>query len=113
MFCRLLLDTSPASPRGVWILLGVLAFISEVHAHLPDMGHKESRDGGAGRALTLSQLAARLGVKPQTIYDLRSEGRGPKGFRVGSELRFRKKVVDAWIRHLEDEDEQRHLRGSR
>ncbi len=45
---------------------------------------KESRDGGLDRALTLSQLADRLGVKPQTIYDLRSEGRGPKGFRIGS-----------------------------
>ena len=76
------------------------------------MGQKDSRDGGV-RALSLSELAARLGVKPQTIYDLRSEGRGPKGFRVGSELRFRKKVIDAWIRQLEDDDEQRHLRSSR
>ena len=38
--------------------------------------------------LSLSELA-RLGVTVQTIYDLRSQGRGPRGFRVGRELRFR------------------------
>jgi hypothetical protein len=42
-----------------------------------------------GPVLTLSQLAAQLGVTVKTLYDLRSQGRGPRGFCVGRELRFR------------------------
>jgi predicted DNA-binding transcriptional regulator AlpA len=34
-------------------------------------------------ALSLSELAAGLGVSVQTIDDLRSQGRGPRGSRVG------------------------------
>ena len=47
--------------------------------------------------LTLSELAAHLTVSVQTLYDLRSKGRGPRGFRVGRELRFRRSEVDAWL----------------
>jgi excisionase family DNA binding protein len=58
--------------------------------------------------LSLSELAARLRVSVQTIYDLRSQGRGPRGFRVGRELRFRISEVDAWLARLEDADARRH-----
>ena len=44
--------------------------------------------------LSLSELA-RLGVTVQTIYDLRGRGRGPRGFRVGRELRFRVSEIDS------------------
>ncbi|GAB2564287.1 hypothetical protein GCM10027033_21300 [Leucobacter ruminantium] len=54
--------------------------------------------------LTLSDLALMLGVPAQTIYDLRSQGRGPRGFRVGRELRFRAAEVEAWIARLEAAD---------
>jgi excisionase family DNA binding protein len=54
--------------------------------------------------LTLSELAARLGVSAQTIYDLRSQGRGPRGFRIGRELKFRASEVDTWLRRLEEAD---------
>ncbi len=37
--------------------------------------------------LSLSELASRPQVSVQTIYDLRSQRRGPRGFRVGRELR--------------------------
>jgi len=40
-------------------------------------------------AMTLSELAAYLSVNPRALYDLRSQGRGPRGFRVGRQLRFR------------------------
>lgn len=50
-----------------------------------------------GPVLTLSQLAAQLGVSTQTLYDLRSQGRGPRGFRVGRELRFRVSEVEDWL----------------
>ena len=39
--------------------------------------------------LSLSELCAQLNVSTQTIYDLRSQDRGPRGFRVGRERRGR------------------------
>jgi excisionase family DNA binding protein len=63
-----------------------------------------------GAVLTLSQLAAQLGVTVQTLYDLRSQGRGPRGFRVGRELRFRISEVDYWLAQLEADDAARHPR---
>jgi predicted DNA-binding transcriptional regulator AlpA len=61
--------------------------------------------------LTLAELATRLGVTAQTLYDPRSQGRGPRGFRGGRRLRFRAGEVDRWLRHLEDEDAGRHPAG--
>lgn len=58
--------------------------------------------------LTLSQLAEYLGVAAQTLYDLRSQGRGPRGFRVGRELRFRLSEVEAWLCRMEEADAERH-----
>ena len=57
----------------------------------------------------MSELANRLhGLSVQTIYDLRSRGRGPRGFRVGRELRFRLSEVDAWLCRLGAADYERH-----
>lgn len=39
--------------------------------------------------LTTSELAEYLGVHVQAIYDLRADGRGPSGIRVGREIRYR------------------------
>jgi excisionase family DNA binding protein len=63
--------------------------------------------------LSLSELAARLRVSVQTIYDLRSQGRGPRGFRVGRELRFRASEIDAWLARMEEADAARHPLGAR
>jgi len=63
-----------------------------------------------GRVLTLPQLAAQLGVTVQTLHDLRSQGRGPRGFRVGREVRFRVSEVDAWLAQMEVDDAERHPR---
>ncbi len=62
--------------------------------------------------VTLSELAAQLGVSVQTLYDLRSQGRGPRGFRVGRELRFRVTEVEAWLAELEADDAERHPRAA-
>jgi excisionase family DNA binding protein len=67
----------------------------------------------ADRVLSLSELCAQLQVSTQTIYDLRSQGRGPHGFRVGRELRFRLSEVEAWLTRLESEDDRRHQLRSR
>jgi excisionase family DNA binding protein len=67
-------------------------------------------ESGLGPVITLSQLASQLGVSVQTLYDLRSQGRGPRGFRVGRELRFRVSEVDAWLAQMEVDDAERHPR---
>jgi excisionase family DNA binding protein len=56
---------------------------------------------GLEPVLTTSELAAHLGVPVQTIHDLRHSGRGPGGFRVGRELRYRLSEVQDWIAQLE------------
>lgn len=40
----------------------------------------------------------------QTIHDLRHLRRGPRGFRVGRELRYRLSEVQAWLVGLEQDD---------
>ncbi len=57
---------------------------------------------------TLAELADGLHVTRQTLYDLRSQGRGPKGFRVGRQLRFRASEVEAWLANMEADDARRH-----
>lgn len=58
--------------------------------------------------MTLSELADLLSVSTQALYDLRSKGRGPRGFRVGRKLRFRVSEVEAWITSMEAADARRH-----
>ncbi len=69
--------------------------------------------GAFEQAWSLKELAGRLQVSCQTIYDLRSQGRGPRGFRIGRELRFRASEVEAWFARLEAEDAERHRSGDR
>jgi excisionase family DNA binding protein len=66
---------------------------------------------GLDPVVTMSQLASQLGVTVQTLYDLRSQGRGPRGFRVGRELRFRISEVYAWLAQMEADDAERHPRA--
>jgi excisionase family DNA binding protein len=58
-------------------------------------------------------LALQLHVSVQTLYDLRSQGRGPTGFRVGRHLRFRQSEVQVWLERMEAEDVERHHQGTR
>lgn len=85
-------------PRGITSGLGLL---SCMQSKAPDEPQWDE-------ILTLSRLAAWLGVPVQTIYDLRSQGRGPRGFRVGHELRFRRSEVETWLEQLEAADEAKH-----
>ncbi len=88
-------------------------------AHLPVMDVKTGIENSEDRhqltlieqVLSLSELCAHLQVSAQTIYDLRSQGRGPRGFRVGRELRFRISEVEAWLDRMEQDDVRRHAAG--
>ena len=99
--------------------LGVFRAHTVGLAHLPVMDAKTSLENSADRpqftlieqVLSLSELCAHLRVSAQTIYDLRSQGRGPRGFRVGRELRFRISEVEAWLERMEQDDVQRHAAG--
>jgi excisionase family DNA binding protein len=52
------------------------------------------------RYLTPVDLAELLGVPVDTIYQSRSRGVGPRGFRVGRHLRFDPHAVREWIESL-------------
>ena len=92
-------------------------------AHLASMESlRETRDGADDGvvisgvfepALSLKELALQLHVSVQTLYDLRSQGRGPTGFRVGRHLRFRQSEIHAWLERMEAEDIERHRQGTR
>lgn len=105
------LHSSPYLERSRWL--------PELLAHLTVMKTEKIRGSSANMTtlslvdgvLYLSELCAQLQVSAQTIYDLRSQGRGPRGFRVGRELRFRNSEIDGWLRRLENEDDRRHQLG--
>ena len=111
-----------ASPRATWANPGRT---SAWLAHLAAMEPTTSPEAISGAdngvvvngafepALSLKELAFQLQVSIQTLYDLRSQGRGPKGFRVGRHLRFRQSEIEAWLERMEAEDLERHPYGGR
>ena len=110
MAVRHLFDTSPHSTARSRVILGVSRGFTGPPAHLLGMSNETVDHTDFESILSLSELAARLGVTAQTIYDLRSQGRGPHGFRIGRQLKFRASEVDAWLRRLEEGD-ARHPGG--
>jgi excisionase family DNA binding protein len=57
---------------------------------------------GLEPVITTSELAEYLGVHVQAIYDLRTDGRGPAGIRVGREIRYRISDVLSWLDGLHE-----------
>lgn len=54
--------------------------------------------------LGIRELASWLGIPPATIYQWRSRGDGPPGYRVGRHVRYRRDDVEAWLeRHADCE----------
>lgn len=47
--------------------------------------------------LTVAQVSERLQIAPRTLYNWRSAGKGPPGFRVGGQIRYRRSEVEAWL----------------
>lgn len=108
MFGSQVLDTSPSHRRAHSSLLELSGRYAATPAHLRCMDSGSTSESGLGTYVSLAELAAELKVSVQTICDLRSKGRGPHGFRVGTQLRFRKTEIDAWVERMEQADEQRH-----
>jgi excisionase family DNA binding protein len=72
--------------------------------HLWCMDTQRFAGFGLEPVLTTSELAEYLGVHVQAIYDLRTDGRGPAGIRVGREIRFRISDVLRWLDGMHELD---------
>jgi hypothetical protein len=81
------LSTKSIASQGHSARLGRSRSATSRLAHLVSMTTTTPSETALGPVLTLSELAGQLGVTFQNLYDLRSQGRGPRGFRVGRELR--------------------------
>jgi excisionase family DNA binding protein len=57
---------------------------------------------GLPSLLSLKQLAAYLDIPPTTLYLWRQQGKGPPGFFVGKQLRFRVSDVQRWLEEQAD-----------
>ena len=64
------------------------------------------------RLLTLPEVCDYLGISAPTLYGMRHQGRGPVGYRVGRQLRFRRSEVDAWLQDHRDDDQPRQPIGA-
>ena len=49
------------------------------------------------RLMTLVEVADLLGIPVATLYGWRYRGNGPRGYRIGRHVRYRRAVVEAWI----------------
>ncbi|WP_423464177.1 helix-turn-helix transcriptional regulator [Promicromonospora sp. MS192] len=53
--------------------------------------------GGLDPLLSLDELAEYLGIPVRTIYDWRTDGKGPRGVRIGKHVKFFHSDVRAWL----------------
>ena len=81
-------------------------------AHLGVMDTTHTTQDVIEPVFTIAELATQLSVSTQALYDLRSKGRGPNGFRVGRQLRCRQSEIRSWLARLEGEDHNRHDPGA-
>lgn len=47
--------------------------------------------------MTLDEVAATLRINRKTLLNWRPLGVGPRGFRVGKAVRYRRSEVDQWL----------------
>jgi excisionase family DNA binding protein len=43
------------------------------------------------------ELAAELSIPVKTIYQWRYQGTGPRGHRIGTHVRYRRRDIEAWL----------------
>ncbi|MDJ0378001.1 helix-turn-helix domain-containing protein [Cryobacterium sp. PH31-L1] len=103
---RLFKNSDPSQPPLIEVHARVrVLWIGLAHLWVMDT-HTLSRLG-LEPVLTTSELAEYLGVHVQAIYDLRNDGRGPTGFRVGREIRYHVSDVLSWLDSLREPDRSR------
>lgn len=65
-------------------------------AHLPRVDDHVNRFG-LEPLMGVAELADYLGVPAQRIYDWRLAGVGPRGYRLGRELKFPVSEISRWL----------------
>ncbi len=45
----------------------------------------------------IAELARRLDVAKETVYTWRKHKRGPRGYNIGGQIKFRWTEVEAWL----------------
>ena len=60
------------------------------------------------RLMTIDDLSEMLGIPIETLYGWRHRGEGPRGYRVGRHVRYRRSTVEAW---LEGQADRRGISG--
>jgi excisionase family DNA binding protein len=93
-------------------LLGPARPIWDGPGHLGVMDTERLSGLGLEPILTTRELADYLGLNVQAIYDLRADGRGPSGVRVGRELRYRVSDVRRWLDSLHEPEPRLASAGS-
>jgi excisionase family DNA binding protein len=53
--------------------------------------------------LSIQELADLFGIPIRTIYNWRNRGTGPRGYRIGRHVRYRRSDVEAWLEDQADE----------
>ena len=66
------------------------------------------------RILRLPEVAEMLELEPQTLYAMRSQGRGPKSFKLAGRVVYRESSVTEWIAQQEAAEDERlaKIRGT-
>jgi excisionase family DNA binding protein len=71
-----------------------------------DQSRRTTHDRQGGNALqsllTPHEVALYLGVPLQTLYAWRYRGDGPRGYRVGRHVRYRRADVEHWLEEHRD-----------
>jgi excisionase family DNA binding protein len=79
------------------ILIHVCGWCNLVY-RIPGMATSiPSKDAALPGLLSVRQLADYLAVPVSTVYQWRTQGRGPSGFRVGKQVRYRTSDVVEWL----------------
>ena len=66
------------------------------------MDNQKQNRWGLEPLLDVRELAEYLGVPVSTVYDWRTNGRGPAAYRVGKHLKFTVSDVRAWVEQQRD-----------
>ncbi|WP_375406005.1 helix-turn-helix domain-containing protein [uncultured Amnibacterium sp.] len=66
------------------------------------MDNQKQNQWGLEPLLDVSELAEYFGVPVSTVYDWRTNGKGPAAYRVGKHLKFAVSDGRAWVEQQRD-----------
>jgi excisionase family DNA binding protein len=63
--------------------------------------------GNGGEFLDPQGLADLFGIPLRTVYNWRNRAVGPRGYRIGRHVRYRRSDVEAWLERQADEPQSK------